>query len=78
MFGLFRYKVKWYESGSEVVVSNGITMATSLKDATANIIATYNEDNIEKITLEYITDAPDMTIEITDEGIKNINNFFIF
>lgn len=78
MFGLFRYKVKWYKSENELVVSNGITIASSLKGATENIVASYNENNIEKITLEYLTDAPDMTIEITDEGIKNINNFFIF
>lgn len=73
---LFKYNVDfWDETSSEMQLNEtGITSGKSLADVVKTLSTYYGEDNVEKLTVSYLTDCNVITTEDLLEELKQKNN----
>lgn len=60
----YNYKVRWYsEADEEIKDCHGIVAATNLTEAADKLSQYYEEESLEKIEIEFITDAEVLELE---------------
>ena len=72
--GMYFYYVEYYDEYGKTNIANGIVCGTNYVNALNNLTEYYGEEEISKLTLEYLSDKPLVSFpnDTLNDGLKTI------